>query len=123
MPTRRKAICISIRPMRRRRFCKRSSTMLRAPISARYGWGTAWSTPSASLQDQGQRMTRNLLTAAICLLPMNTFVYAHASAPERTQPLILTEAIPLEGIKGRFDHFGLGDGRLFISALGSNAVE
>jgi WD40 repeat protein len=43
-------------------------------------------------------------------------------SPERTQPLVLTEAIPLEGIKGRFDHFGVGGGRLFVAALGSNTV-
>ena len=42
---------------------------------------------------------------------------------ERVQPLVLTETIPLEGIKGRFDHFGFGGGRIFVAALGSNAVE
>ena len=48
---------------------------------------------------------------------------AAKSAPVQTdRPLVLTEAIPLEGIKGRFDHFASGGGRLFISALGSNAV-
>jgi DNA-binding beta-propeller fold protein YncE len=36
---------------------------------------------------------------------------------------VLTEAIPLENAKGRFDHFALGGGRLFVAALGSNAVE
>jgi hypothetical protein len=40
----------------------------------------------------------------------------------RAQPLVLTDAIPLEGIKGRFDHFGYGRGRVFAAALGSNAV-
>ena len=45
------------------------------------------------------------------------------AAVERAQPLVLTEAIPLEGIKGRFDHFGIGGGRIFVAALGSNAVE
>ena len=40
----------------------------------------------------------------------------------RTLPLVLTDAIPLEGIKGRFDHFGYGRGRVFAAALGSNAV-
>lgn len=30
---------------------------------------------------------------------------------QRTQPLVLTETIPLEGIKGRFDHFGFGGGQ------------
>jgi hypothetical protein len=41
--------------------------------------------------------------------------------PEK--PLVLTEAIPLEDAKGRFDHFAMGGGRLFVAALGSNAVE
>ncbi len=44
-------------------------------------------------------------------------------AEVRDSPLVLTEAIPLESVKGRFDHFALGGGRLFVSALGSNAVE
>ena len=48
---------------------------------------------------------------------------ASQSGPaQAAKPLVLTEAIPLEGIKGRFDHFASGGGRLFISALGSNAV-
>jgi DNA-binding beta-propeller fold protein YncE len=49
---------------------------------------------------------------------------AESSAPTAfaAEPLVLTEAIPLEGIKGRFDHFGIGGGRLFVTALGSNAV-
>src|SRR5579862_3154791 len=42
---------------------------------------------------------------------------------QREKPLVLTEAIPLENAKGRFDHFALGGGRLFVAALGSNAVE
>ena len=46
-----------------------------------------------------------------------------SAAEVRDSPLVLTEAIPLDGVKGRFDHFALGGGRLFISALGSNAVE
>ena len=40
------------------------------------------------------------------------------AAVEREQSLVLTEAIPLEGIKGRFDHFAIGGGRIFVSALG-----
>ena len=39
------------------------------------------------------------------------------------KPLVLTEAIPLENAKGRFDHFALGGGKLFVAALGSNALE
>ena len=56
-------------------------------------------------------------------------VYAQQNMPtpkaavERAQPLVLTETVPLEGIKGRFDHFGFGGGRIFVAALGSNAVE
>jgi hypothetical protein len=44
-----------------------------------------------------------------------------AANPDR--PLVLTEAIPLETAKGRFDHFAMGGGHLFVAALGSNAVE
>src|SRR5712664_4387096 len=45
------------------------------------------------------------------------------SAPQVTRPLVLTEAIPLEGVKGRIDHFGSAGNRLLISALGNNTVE
>src|SRR5512141_3027427 len=41
----------------------------------------------------------------------------------REKPLVFTEAVPLENAKGRFDHFAMGGGRLFVAALGSNAVE
>jgi DNA-binding beta-propeller fold protein YncE len=64
------------------------------------------------------------LVAAFAVL-----VHAQQNTPaakatvEREQPLVLTEAIPLDGIKGRFDHFAIGGGRIFVSALGSNAVE
>src|SRR5258708_3381096 len=46
-----------------------------------------------------------------------------SSAPQDIRPLVLTEAIPLEGIKGRFDHFGTSGRKLFVSALGNNTVE
>ncbi len=46
-----------------------------------------------------------------------------SSTPQDTRPLVLTEAIPLEGIKGRFDHFGTSGRKLFVSALGNNTVE
>ncbi len=42
---------------------------------------------------------------------------------ERESPLVFTEAIPLDNAKGRFDHFAMGGGRLFVAALGSNMVE
>jgi DNA-binding beta-propeller fold protein YncE len=44
------------------------------------------------------------------------------SSPD-PKPLVLTEAIPLEGVKGRFDHFASGGKFLFLSALGNNSVE
>ena len=64
------------------------------------------------------------LVAAFAVL-VNAQQKASTAKPvvERAQPLVLTETIPLEGIKGRFDHFGFGGGRIFVSALGSNAVE
>jgi len=46
-----------------------------------------------------------------------------SSAPQDVRPLVLTEAIPLENIKGRFDHFGTSGRKLFVSALGNNTVE
>jgi hypothetical protein len=45
------------------------------------------------------------------------------AAAESERPLVLTEAIPLPGVKGRFDHFASGGGKLFVSALGNNSVE
>src|SRR5216683_146403 len=49
-----------------------------------------------------------------------------ASAPpaaEAATPMILTASVPLEGVKGRFDHFASGKGRVFVSGLGNNSVE
>src|SRR6202521_1736312 len=46
-----------------------------------------------------------------------------SSAPQDVRPLVLTEAIPLVNIKGRFDHFGTSGRKLFVSALGNNTVE
>ena len=46
-----------------------------------------------------------------------------SSTPQEVRPLVLTEAIPLENIKGRFDHFGTSGRKLFVSALGNNTVE
>ncbi len=48
---------------------------------------------------------------------------AQEQAGEPERPLVLTEAIPLDGVKGRFDHFAAGGGRVFVSALGNNSVE
>jgi len=56
----------------------------------------------------------------------NTQTTAPATAPpaaEVAPPLILTATVPLEGVKGRFDHFASGKGRVFVSGLGNNSVE
>ncbi len=45
------------------------------------------------------------------------------AAAQDARPLVLTEAIPLEGVRGRFDHFATGGKKLFVSALGNNTVE
>src|ERR1700736_583535 len=39
------------------------------------------------------------------------------------RPLVLSGSVPLEGVKGRFDHFAFGESRVFVSALGNNTVE
>lgn len=48
---------------------------------------------------------------------------AAPAAAENAPPMILTGAIPLEGVKGRFDHFASGKGKVFVSGLGNNTVE
>ena len=48
---------------------------------------------------------------------------AEAANLEPARPMVLTEAIPLEGVKGRFDHFATSGKLLFVSALGNNTVE
>ena len=62
--------------------------------------------------------------ALALILVLTTQVNAQqSSATQEARPLVLTEAIPLEGIKGRFDHFGTSGRKLFVSALGNNTVE
>ena len=39
------------------------------------------------------------------------------------RPLVLSGSVPMDGVKGRFDHFASGKDRVFISALGNNTVE
>lgn len=67
-----------------------------------------------------------LTLIAACATCMNAQKSASAqktAAAEPERPLVLTEAIPLEGVKGRFDHFATGGGRLFVAALGNNSIE
>ena len=69
----------------------------------------------------------SLVAIAITLTAcQGTQTTAPASAPPATEaapPLILTATVPLEGVKGRFDHFASGKGRVFVSGLGNNSVE
>lgn len=63
-----------------------------------------------------------MMLLASCQAPQQTpqtKVADTSNAPE-DQPLVLTETIPLRGIVGRFDHFGEGAGKLFVSALGND---
>ena len=64
----------------------------------------------------------------ICAALVLFFACAVQGHPQKSvsppsRPLVLTEAISLEGVKGRFDHFGSAANRLFVSALGNNTVE
>src|SRR6267378_196986 len=59
----------------------------------------------------------------ICFGCAASFHAQESSATPDVRPLVLTEAIPLENIKGRFDHFGTSGRKLFVSALGNNTVE
>lgn len=62
------------------------------------------------------------LIAVVLALGTQATAQKRPNAVERDPPLVLTDAIPLAGIQGRFDHFAYGRGRVFVSALGSNAV-
>src|SRR6202047_2215768 len=46
-----------------------------------------------------------------------------SAGAESARPLILSGSVPMEGVKGRFDHFASGQGQVFVSALGNNTVE
>jgi YVTN family beta-propeller protein len=67
---------------------------------------------------------RGVLAGAALALVLAAGAGAQESAgTAEVRPLVLTEAIPLEGIRGRFDHFGTSGRKLFVSALGNNTVE
>jgi hypothetical protein len=58
------------------------------------------------------------------LLTATSVQNAKESVTELAQrPLVLSGAIPMDGVKGRIDHFASGNGRIFVSALGNNTVE
>jgi WD40 repeat protein len=58
-------------------------------------------------------------TFALLLVSCVGFITSHG------QTLKLTHTIPLPGVEGRFDHFGIDlvHRRLFVAALGNNSVE
>jgi len=70
---------------------------------------------------------KRILFVSVILAPI--VLAAHGAAQkaaveESTRPMVLTEAIALPGVQGRFDHFGFdGRNQLFVSALGNNTVE
>ena len=64
-----------------------------------------------------------LIFAPILNAQDNAAKTPQASNSEPIRPMVLTEAIPLEGVKGRFDHFATSGKLLFVSALGNNTVE
>lgn len=61
----------------------------------------------------------------VLIAPFTVCLYAQESViPELPRPLVLTEAIPMTGVQGRFDHFGFdGKNQLIVAALGNNTVE
>jgi YVTN family beta-propeller protein len=76
-----------------------------------------------SVEDAVKRLCELGGPLALILILTTQVKGQESSAPEDVRPLVLTEAIPLEGIKGRFDHFGTSGRKLFVSALGNNTVE
>jgi YVTN family beta-propeller protein len=61
-------------------------------------------------------------SALLFALALEAHAQKNATGPA-SRPMVLTEAIPLEGVKGRFDHFATAGRELFVSALGNNTVE
>src|SRR5579864_5858229 len=63
------------------------------------------------------------ITLTACQNTQTTVPASTPPAAEAAPPLILTATVPLEGVKGRFDHFASGKGKVFVSGLGNNSVE
>jgi len=64
-----------------------------------------------------------VITLAACQSKQPSAPESAAPAAEATPPLVLTQSVSLAGVKGRFDHFASGKGRVFVSGLGNNTVE
>lgn len=63
------------------------------------------------------------ITLTACQGQQSTAPPASQRAAEAAPPMVLTATVPLEGVKGRFDHFATGKGKVFLSGLGNNSVE
>src|SRR5438105_3687786 len=63
------------------------------------------------------------LTLTTCQSKQSSVPSTAQTAAESTPPLVLTGQVPLEGVKGRFDHFASGKGKVFVSGLGNDTVE
>lgn len=61
----------------------------------------------------------------LCLLGLSTKTLSQKQpGQEKPRPLVLTEAIAVPDVEGRFDHFGFdGKNQLFVAALGNDSVE
>jgi len=64
-----------------------------------------------------------VVTCIACKSSQPTTPASAPPAPETAPPMVLTGSVPLEGVKGRFDHFASGKGKVFVSGLGNNSVE
>jgi DNA-binding beta-propeller fold protein YncE len=60
---------------------------------------------------------------AACQGPQSSTPAAALPAAEAAAPLVMTATVPLPDVKGRFDHFATGKGKVFLSGLGNNSVE
>lgn len=68
--------------------------------------------------------SRNMRRLRTVLLLLMTIPALAFTQDNQSRPLVLTGAIPLPGVSGRIDHFGIDQqGHLFLSALGSNSEE
>jgi DNA-binding beta-propeller fold protein YncE len=64
-----------------------------------------------------------VITLTSCQVNQSTAPANAPPAAEAAPPLILTATVPLEGVKGRFDHFASAKGKVFVSGLDNNSVE
>jgi len=75
--------------------------------------------------ERQMKYRRQIRLACVLLVALPPKLSAQeSSAADASRPLVLTEAIPMTGVQGRFDHFGFdGKNQLIVAALGNNSVE